>query len=515
MAGAVHLLSTQGLAKSFGSVRALCDVSFALAAGEIHAICGENGAGKSTFVKLLMGILQPDAGSIVVDSARVIVRGPQHAHRLGLGFVAQELSLAPRLSILDNIWLGAADVPFFHRTAALRRRAQAALDALDVGDWDLDRPVGELTIAERQVVEIARLFARQARILVLDEPTATLTDAEIARILAVLGRLREQGRSVIYVTHRLGEVFALCNRVSVFRNGERVATEPVAAMDRTRLIALMLGRATGEMYPQRSVAAASRDAVRVERLNVPRQVRDFSLAAPYGKIVCLAGQIGSGANVVTRALAGLVEDATGEVRLHGMPVLPFGSVASALARDVVFISEDRAAEGLFHQMPVRDNLVAASLSHHARAGVLDWPALRRLAERLAVRLGVDRARLGAAATQLSGGNQQKLLFARALARGGACVVLMNEPTRGVDVGARADIYRFMRELCEQGFSLIVASSDLEEVAGIADIAVTLYRGAIVGRYERDAIDIGRILADITHPVDAAAPPQRRDPAFAT
>jgi ABC-type sugar transport system ATPase subunit len=514
MAGAVHLLSTQHLAKNFGSVRALSDVSFALAAGEIHAICGENGAGKSTFVKLLMGILQPDAGTIAVDGAHVIVRGPQHAQKLGLGFVAQELSLAPRLSILDNIWLGAADVPFFHRRAALRRRAHAALDALDVGDWDLDRPVGELTIAERQVVEIARLFARQARILVLDEPTATLTDAEIARILAVLERLREQGRSVIYVTHRLGEVFALCNRVSVFRNGERVATEPVAAMKRTRLIELMLGRAIGDMYPQRSVGAASREAVRVERLNVRRQVRDFSLAAPYGKIVCLAGQIGSGANVVTRALAGLVEDATGEVHLHGTPV-PLGSVAAALARDVVFISEDRAAEGLFHQMPVRDNLVAASFSRHARAGVLDWPALRHLAERLADRLGVDRARLRAAATQLSGGNQQKLLFARALARGGAFVVLMNEPTRGVDIGARADIYRLMRELCDQGFSLIVASSDLEEVAGIADVAVTMYRGAIVGRYERDAIDIGRILADITHPVDAASPPQRRDPAFAS
>jgi ribose transport system ATP-binding protein/rhamnose transport system ATP-binding protein len=247
---------------------------------------------------------------------------------------------------------------------------------------------------------------------------------------------------------------------------------------------------------------------------VPRQVRDFSLVAPYGKIVCIAGQIGSGANVVTRALAGLVEEATGNVHLHGTP-LPLGSVPGCLARNVVFISEDRVAEGLFHQMPVRDNLVAASFSRQARAGVLDWPALRQLAERLADRLGVDRRRLRAAATHLSGGNQQKLLFARALQRGGACVVLMNEPTRGIDVGARADIYRLMRELCDQGFCLIVASSDLEEVAGIADIAVTMYRGEIVGRYERDAIDIGRILADIIHPVDAASRPERRGPALAS
>ena len=497
MAGAVHLLSTARLGKSFSGVRALSDVSFSLDAGEIHAICGENGAGKSTFVKLLMGILQPDEGVIAIDGADVVVRGPQHAQTLGLGFVAQELSLAPRLSILDNIWLGGADVPFFHHNAALRRRAQAALDALNVGDWDLDRPVAELSIGQRQIVEIARLFARNARILILDEPTATLTDAEIARILCVLDNVRKQGRSVIYVTHRLGEVFSLCDRVSVFRNGEHVATDAVAAMDRTRLIELMLGRSITDMYPQASSREGG-DAVTIEHLDIPGQVSDFSLAAPAGKIVCIAGQIGSGANAVTRALAGLVENAHGEVRVHGNR-LPLGSVPGCVARNVIFLSEDRAAEGLFHQMMVRDNLVAPSVQRHARLGVLDRPALRRLAAGLAEKLGIDRRRLRSSAMHLSGGNQQKLLFGRALQHGGACVLLMNEPTRGIDVGARADIYRLMRELCDQGFSLLVASSDLEEVAGIADIVVTMYRGEI---------DIGRILADIIHPAHTAAPGAR-------
>jgi len=502
MAGAVHLLSTAGLGKSFGGVRALSDVSFSLAAGEIHAICGENGAGKSTLVKLLMGIVQPDEGAIAINGDRVTVRGPQHAQSLGLGFVAQELSLAPRLSILDNIWLGGAGVPFFHRTAALRRRAQVALDALNAGNWDLDRPVGELSIGERQIVEIARLFARDARILILDEPTATLTDAEIERILGVLDSLRKERRSVIYVTHRLGEVFASCDRVTVLRNGELVATDAVAAMTRTRLVELMLGRSVGEMYPQPAKRAAPAGAVVVERLNVPGQIRDVSLEAPYGKITCVAGQIGSGANLVTRALAGLVENATGDVRLNGRR-LPLGSVSRCIANNVQFLSEDRAGEGLFHQMRVLDNLVASSLPQHARFGVLTWPALRRLAARFADRLGIDRKRLRLAATHLSGGNQQKLVFARALRDAGAGVLLMNEPTRGIDVGARADIYQLMRELCDQGFALIVASSDLEEVAGIADIVVTMYRGAVVARYERDAIDIGRILADIIHPAYAA------------
>ena len=504
MAGAVHLLSTAGLGKSFGGVRALSDVSFALAAGEIHAICGENGAGKSTLVKLLMGILQPDRGTIAMDGEPIVVRGPQHAQSLGLGFVAQELSLAPRLSILDNIWLGGAEVPLLHRTAQLRRRAQAALDALDAGDWDLDRPVDTLTIGQRQIVEIARLLARNARLLILDEPTATLTDAEIERILGVLKTLRSQGRSVIYVTHRLSEVFALCDRITVLRNGEHVATDAVAAMTRTRLIELMLGRSVGDMYPQASMRQASTQAVTVERLNVPRQVRDFSLLAPYGKIVCIVGQIGSGANIVTRALAGLIGSASGDVRVGGRR-LPLGSVPRCIANNVLFLSEDRAAEGLFHQMRVRDNLIASSLPRHARLGVLGWPALRRLAARIADRLGIDKKRLRASATQLSGGNQQKLLFGRALRGAGPCVLLMNEPTRGIDVGARADLYRLMRELCDQGYSLIIASSDLEEVVGIADIVVTMYRGAVVARYERDAIDIGRILADIIHPAADAAP----------
>ncbi|MGH6672391.1 MAG: sugar ABC transporter ATP-binding protein [Xanthobacteraceae bacterium] len=498
----MHLLSTSGLSKRFDGVLALSDVSFSLAPGEAHAICGENGAGKSTFVKLLMGILHPDEGTIAIEGDNVAVHGPQHAQSLGLGFVAQELSLAPRLSILDNIWLGAPDVPLFHRTRALRRRAQAALDALNVGDWDLDRPAGELSVGQRQIVEIARLFARDARILILDEPTATLTNAEIERILSVLDSVRKQGRSVIYVTHRLGEVFTLCDRVTVFRNGQRVATDPVAAMSRSRLVELMLGRSINDMYPPPSTGEVSGEAVTIKQLNVPRRVRDFSLMAPYGKIVCIAGQIGSGADTVTRALAGLVENASGDVRVRGCR-LPLGSVPASMARNVIFLSEDRAGEGLFHQMPVRDNLIAASLRRHARLGVLDWPVLRRLAERLADRLGIDRRRLRTSATHLSGGNQQKMLFGRALQHSGACVLLMNEPTRGIDVGARADIYRLMRELCDQGFCLIVASSDLEEVAGIADIVVTMYRGEVVTRYERGAIDVGRILADIIHPAGVA------------
>jgi ribose transport system ATP-binding protein len=232
-------------------------------------------------------------------------------------------------------------------------------------------------------------------------------------------------------------------------------------------------------------------------------VHEFSMTVPRGKILCVAGQIGSGATMVTRALAGLVPDARGRVKVDGKP-LRLGSVSHCVARSVFFLSEDRAAEGLFHMMTVLDNLVATRLGAYACLGVLSWPGLRRIGSRLAERSGVDRNRLGGAAANLSGGNQQKLLFGRALERSEPGVLLMNEPTRGIDVGARAEIYRLMRELCDLGYALVMTSSDLEEVVGIADIVVTMYRGRTVARYERDAIAMARILADITHPAQAAA-----------
>jgi ribose transport system ATP-binding protein/rhamnose transport system ATP-binding protein len=499
----MDILTVEGLSKSFGGVRALRDVSLSLRAGEIRAICGENGAGKSTLVKSLMGIFTPDAGSITIDGVRQTMRGPQHAQALGLGLVAQELSLAPRLSVLDNIWLGSSEVPVFHRRRALRQRARNALETLGAGDWDLDIPASALSIGQQQLVEIARLLARNARLLILDEPTATLTDTEIARILDVLKTLKARGHAVLYISHRLGEVFDLCDTVTVLRNGEHVATRPVRDMTRERLIELMLGRPFGDMYPASAAGPDIGDALVADKLNVAGMVRDLSLVAPRGKILCIAGQIGSGANVVTRALAGLVPGATGRVSVDGKP-LRLGSVPHCVERGVLFLSEDRAAEGIFHQRSVLENLLAGSFGAHTRLRMLDWLRLKRVGARLAQRVAVDQRRLAAAAGKLSGGNQQKLLFGRAIERPQPGVLLMNEPTRGIDVGARADIYRIMRELCSLGYALIMTSSDLEEVVGIADIVVTMYRGRTVARYERQSIAMARILADITHPLQAAA-----------
>jgi ABC-type sugar transport system ATPase subunit len=257
------------------------------------------------------------------------------------------------------------------------------------------------------------------------------------------------------------------------------------------------------MYPSAAMRTDQVGQVAVEGLNVPGMLHDFSMVAPRGRIVCIAGQIGSGANMVPRALAGLVPAASGNVTVDGRP-MRLGSVPHCVARNVLFVSDDRAAEGLFPQMTVLDNLVATRLDAARRIGVLSWPALRRMGAGLAERVGIDRGRLRSQSITLSGGNQQKLLFARALASTEGSVLLMNEPTRGIDVGARAEIYRIMRELCDLGAALIMTSSDLEEVVGIADVVITVYRGRMVARYEGEGIAMSSILADITHPKQAFA-----------
>jgi len=494
-----EILSTDGIAKRFGAIAALKNISFGLAEGEIRALCGENGAGKSTFVKILTGVYRADSGSIRVNGVPQDIRSPQQAQSLGLALVAQELSLAPHLSVLDNIWLGNARVPLLHRRRDLREEAQRALAMLGADDYDLDRPVAALAVGQRQIVEIARLIARDARLLILDEPTATLSDVEIARILAALKALKAQNRSVLYITHRLGEVFEICDSISVFRNGEHVKTDAVGKFDRTSLIELMLGRSFGEMYPEKAKSGESNKAAfSVDRLNIPGVISDFSMVAPAGKIVCIAGQLGSGAHRAIRALAGLEPDASGDVRVGTVP-LALGSPTRAKARGVLFVPDDRAGEGIFPNRAVLENLVATRLADRTRFGILSWRALRAVGAHLSRRVKIDPARLGTAALDLSGGNQQKLLFARGLERAGAGVLLMNEPTRGVDVGARGEIYRLMREFCEAGYALVMTSTDLEEVVGMADVVITLFRGRAIARYEGSEISMPAILADITHP----------------
>ena len=494
------ILAVDGLTKRFGPNEVLKSVSLSLDAQEIRAICGENGAGKSTLVKIITGVHAADSGAVLLDGTPTEITDPHYAQELGIALVAQELSLAPALSVLDNIWLGNREVPLFHRRKELRDRARAALEKVGLAELPLETPVSRLSIGWRQLVELGRMLTRDARLFILDEPTATLSDVEIERIFAALRALKADGKSVIYITHRLGEVFQICDSVSVLRNGELIGTRRTAEIDRAQLMEMMLGRSLRELYP-RWESRPGPPMLQVKDLSVPPLMQNFNLTAQRGMVICLAGQVGSGATEVLRALAGLAFDATGEVRIAGQPV-QLRSVTRAQHAKMQFISEDRAGEGIFLRLNVGQNLVATRLGDHSRLGILAPQALRATATKLAAAAGVDRARLRSQADELSGGNQQKVAFGRAIGGDEPGVLLMNEPTRGVDVGARADIYRLIRQFCERGYCLVMASSDIEEVLGMADVIVSMYRGQQVAIYQRGQADPHRILADITHPVAA-------------
>lgn len=492
------LLSVKGLSKRFGGVQALRNVSLALRPGEIRAICGENGAGKSTLVKVLTGIVTPDTGTLHLSGVECRFNGPRQAQASGINLVSQELSVCPDLSVLDNIWLGTIGVPFFHRRQHLREQAAQTLQSLGAGNIGLDTPVAQLSTGERQIVEIVRMLARDTRVLILDEPTATLSDQEIGRVLTALRAVKASGKSLLYITHRMSEVFDLCDTATIMRNGEVVADRNIADLDRNSLIELMLGRPLEEMYPSRHANTSVSVALSLRGLRIPKVAGPIDLEVPAGQIVCLTGQVGSGAEAVVRAVCGLVDNATGHVLVDNSP-MPLARPEKAFKAGVRFVSGDRAGEGIFVSQPVAGNLVATRLQRRSRMGLLNRMALRAEASQLAESATIDPKRLNSTASELSGGNQQKIAFGRNIADPDTRVIVMIEPTRGIDVGARAEIYKLMRTLCQQGYGILVASTDFSEVLGLGDVIITMYRGAIVGRYTADQATMPRIVADITHP----------------
>ena len=496
------LLHVHSVSKSFGSIRALDQVEFEVLSGEVMALVGENGAGKSTLVKILAGMYAPDEGRISLAGEDVEFNGATQSEHAGIAVVQQELSLVPTLSIADNIFLGDTRRGW---NAAPRALALAAAPFLvQVGLQGLDPliRVERLTVAERQLVEVARLLARDARVLIFDEPTAALADREIERVKAVVRALQYQGRSIIYVTHRLDEVFALADRVTVFRDGRSNPPVVTGAITLDELISMMLGSSLAALFPHRGGGAPGEVVLEVRNLLTDQLAAPVDIEVREGEIVGLAGQLGSGASDTLRAIAGHEQRVSGSVLVAGRSVRS-DSPAAAIRSGIGYSSSDRKRDGIFLQRPVVENLTSPSLGLVSRAGWLSRRAERTMSDRIARTFTIDRSRLGSPAGALSGGNQQKVAVGK-WTGSRPRVLLVDEPTRGVDVGARAEIYSHLRSIADDGTGIVIASSDTQEVLGIADTVVAYFRGAQVSVRDRDSTDSRLLTREITHPQEGGS-----------
>jgi ABC-type sugar transport system ATPase subunit len=477
----MSLLSVAGLSKAFHGVRALQAVDFDLEHGEIHALVGENGAGKSTFIKVLAGAVMPDAGRVEIAGAPLALGDPLAVRRQGINIVYQELTLVPELSAVENIYLGRElGAPLLSR----RAMAQSAAELLDRlgARVDLHAPVRSLSVAQQQMIEIARALVGSSKVLILDEPSAALADADAARLATVLRRLRGEGLGIVYISHRLEEVFALADRVTVFRDGQKVTTAPGVGLDRAQLIRWMVGREVSEEFPPRVAPPADAPAVlEVRGLSAAPRFRDASLTVRRGEIVGLAGLVGAGRTSLGLALFGALP-CTGEIRLDGKPA-HFRSPAEAIDAGLGYVTEDRKGRGLFPLLGAGANISITHLSAFARAGWLSSGRERAAAAGAARDFDVRAASLDQGAATLSGGNQQKLLLARYLLKPRRLLIL-DEPTRGIDVGAKSEIYALMNRLTAEGLAILMISSELPEIVGMSDRVVVMHDGRTKGELTR-------------------------------
>ena len=474
------LVETRAVTKRFPGVVALDRVDFKLRPGEVHALLGENGAGKTTLTRIVAGDYAPDEGELRFAGERVSLSSPRDALERGVRLVTQERALVPTLSVAENVLLGRLPTAAGRRVDWRRTNEEARQVLERVGlRVDPTREVESLRPAEQQLVEIARALSEEGRTLILDEPTAALSATETTRLFEVIGGLREHGVGVLYISHRVGELAEIADRVTVLRDGRVVTTTELSQTTREELVRLMVGREIAELYP-RVRAQPGEVVLALDGATAPGLCDDVSLEVRSGEIAAVFGLVGSGATEIPYVAAG-DRPHTGEIRVRGRLGL---------------VPVDRRSEGLLRQATVRRNLCAASLDRYARFGVFS-----RRRERAAARRQVEALRLRPARTEarvrgLSGGNQQKTVLGRWL-EAGADLFLLSEPTRGVDVGARAEIYEILGRLCERGAAILVASSDLDEVVGLADRVYVITRGRVVATLEGDEITHERVLEAAT------------------
>ncbi|MEK1850934.1 MAG: sugar ABC transporter ATP-binding protein [Phyllobacterium sp.] len=473
------LLRLSGISRTFGTTRALSDVQFELFAGEIHALLGENGAGKSTLLAILSGVVSPDAGTVEVDGRQITINTPARARGLGIATVFQDLSLANALTVAENVFAGRAPtIAGFVRWRELRRRTRDILSAFGI-EVDVNRPVERLPVSMRQLVEIAKALSLNSRILLLDEPTSALDTDEVEALFRILRRLKERGIGIVYVSHRMVEVFRIADRITVLRDGRRVSTRPTDETTVDAVVQDMVGHRIAALSaePARAVGAVALEARGLGRRG---EFSGIDLILCFGQVVGLAGLMGARRSELARTLAGVLPAHCGTIEIRGCQVR-LHDLRRAMRHGIAYVPDDRKAEGLFLQKPVADNVIVTALGRFSRLGLLRATAGREAARRAVDRFHIRVPGLSAPAAELSGGNQQKLMLAKWLETDPA-ILIIDEPTKGVDISAKQDIHREIRRLAALGTAILIVSSDLPEIFALADRIVVMHQGRMTGEF---------------------------------
>jgi rhamnose transport system ATP-binding protein len=500
--GEVPRLALDQAAKAFGAVQALVDGSITLFPAEAHALVGENGAGKSTLVKLLAGVYQPDSGTLAIDGQPVVLSGPIAARDAGISIIYQEPTLFPDLTVAENIFMGRQPLRAGRRIdrPAMNRGAGEIFTRLGVR-LDPQRQARGLSVADQQIVEIAKALSANANVLVMDEPTAALTTVEVERLFEVIRALRREGAAVLFISHRLEEVFAICQRVTIMRDGRFVRTAAVGDITVDEVIRSMVGRDLDALFPKTQVPVGE-VVLQVERLSREGVLHDISFSVRRGEIVALAGLVGAGRSEVARAIFGIDRRSAGRVTVRGQ-VLPNGSPLAAMAAGVALVPEDRRQQGLVMDLGVDRNVALASLARLSRLGLISRTRERDLAADWANRLQLKFGRLTNAVSTLSGGNQQKVVLSKWLARDPALLII-DEPTRGIDVGTKTEVHRILDGLVAGGLAVLMISSELPEVLGMADRILVMREGRITAELTRAEADEDLVMRAATGQLKGAA-----------
>ncbi|MGL4000325.1 sugar ABC transporter ATP-binding protein [Pantoea eucalypti] len=485
-------LEAEGISKFFPGVKALDNVSLRVRPGTVHALMGENGAGKSTLMKCLIGMYRPDKGTIKIKGEPVQFQDTMDALRSGISMIHQELNLVPYMTVAENIWLGREPMKFgFVDHARLNQKTQELLNRLNIR-LKAESMVGELSIASQQMVEIAKAVSWDSDIVIMDEPTSALTETEVAHLFTIIRDLREQGKAIIYISHKMDEIFNITDEVSIFRDGAWIASDETAKYTRQSLITQMVGRELTQLFPKFN-SAIGEDVLTVRHLTCKDRFTDVSFNVRRGEILGVAGLVGAGRSEVMESLFGMESFDSGEILIDGVPVT-IDSPSTAIEKGMAFLTEDRKKSGLFLVLSVMENMSIVNMPEYSgKSGFVSHVKMAQDCMDQIRRLNIKTPTMDQIINNLSGGNQQKVLIARWLLAQPK-ILILDEPTRGIDVGAKAEIYRLISELANRGVAIIMVSSELPEILGMSDRVMVMHGGRITGILDKEEADQETILS---------------------